>query len=206
MLDTGSTAWVLASAALVLFMTPGLAFFYGGMVRSKNVLGMLMQNYFAMGLVSVLWAVVGFSLAFGGSGGWIGSFEFAFLKDMQNAALQLPGYTGPYALAIPAILFCAYQMMFAVITPALITGATADRLKFKSYAVFLGAWSILVYSPVAHWVFSPNGWLFKRGALDFAGGTVVHINAGIAALAVVLLIGRRRGYPRRAHATAQPAA
>jgi Amt family ammonium transporter len=194
-LDTGSTAWVLASAALVLFMTPGLAFFYGGMVRSKNVLGMLMQNYFAMGLVSVLWALVGFSLAFGGSGGWIGNFEFAALKDMQNAALQLPGYTDAYALAIPAILFCAYQMMFAVITPALITGATADRLKFQSFAVFLGAWSILVYSPVAHWVFSPNGWLFKRGALDFAGGTVVHINAGIAALAVVLLVGRRRGYP-----------
>ncbi len=194
-LDTGSTAWVLASAALVLFMTPGLAFFYGGMVRSKNVLGMLMQNYFAMGLVSVLWAVVGFSLAFGGSGGWTGSFEFAFLKDMQVPELQLPGYAGPYALAIPAILFCAYQMMFAIITPALITGATADRLKFKSYAVFLGVWSILVYSTVAHWVFSPNGWLFKRGALDFAGGTVVHINAGIAALAVVLLIGRRRGYP-----------
>jgi Amt family ammonium transporter len=185
----------LVSAALVLFMTPGLAFFYGGMVRSKNVLGMLMQNYFAMGLVSVLWAVVGFSLAFGGSGGWIGSFEFAFLKDMQNAALQLPGYQDQFALAIPAILFCAYQMMFAIITPALITGATADRLKFKSYVVFIAAWSILVYSPVAHWVFSPNGWLFKRGALDFAGGTVVHINAGIAALAVVLLIGRRRGYP-----------
>jgi Amt family ammonium transporter len=194
-IDAGSTAWVLISAALVLFMTPGLAFFYGGMVRSKNVLGMLMQNYFAIGLVSVLWAVVGFSLAFGGGGGWIGNFEFSFLKDMQNAALQLPGYTGAYALVIPAILFCAYQMMFAVITPALITGATADRLKFKSYAVFIGAWSILVYSPVAHWVFSPNGWLFKRGALDFAGGTVVHINAGIAALAVVLLIGRRRGYP-----------
>jgi Amt family ammonium transporter len=194
-LDSGSIAWVLVSAALVLFMTPGLAFFYGGMVRAKNVLGMLMQNYFAMGLISVLWAVVGFSLAFGGSNGWIGSFEFAGLKDMQNAALQLPGYNGAYALAIPAILFCAYQMMFAVITPALITGATADRLKFKSYAVFLGVWSILVYSPVAHWVFSPNGWLFKRGALDFAGGTVVHINAGVAALAVVLLIGRRRGYP-----------
>jgi Amt family ammonium transporter len=165
------------------------------MVRSKNVLGMLMQNYFAMGLISVLWAVVGFSLAFGGTGGWIGDFDFAFLKDMQHATTQLPGYEGDFVLLIPALLFCAYQMMFAVITPALITGATADRLKFRSYVVFLGAWSILVYSPVAHWVFSPNGWLFKRGALDFAGGTVVHINAGIAALAVVLLIGRRRGYP-----------
>src|SRR5581483_1262078 len=114
---------------------------------------------------------------------------------LQHAATVLPGYKDPYALAIPALLFCAYQMMFAIITPALITGATADRLKFASYAVFLGVWSIVVYSPVAHWVFSPNGWLFKRGALDFAGGTVVHINAGVAALAVVLLIGRRRGYP-----------
>ncbi len=195
MIDTGSTAWVLGSAALVLFMTPGLAFFYGGMVRAKNVLGMLMQNYFAMGLIGVLWAIVGFSLAFGGSGKWIGNFDFAFLKDLQHAATVLPGYKDPYALAIPALLFCAYQMMFAIITPALITGATADRLKFASYAVFLGVWSIVVYSPVAHWVFSPNGWLFKRGALDFAGGTVVHINAGVAALAVVLLIGRRRGYP-----------
>jgi len=194
-IDTGSTAWVLGSAALVLFMTPGLAFFYGGMVRAKNVLGMLMQNYFAMGLIGVLWAIVGFSLAFGGSGKWIGNFDFAFLKDLQHAATVLPGYKDPYALAIPALLFCAYQMMFAIITPALITGATADRLKFASYAVFLGVWSIVVYSPVAHWVFSPNGWLFKRGALDFAGGTVVHINAGVAALAVVLLIGRRRGYP-----------
>ena len=195
MLDSGSTAWVLTSTALVLFMTPGLAFFYGGMVRSKHVLGMLMQNFFAMGLVSVLWAVVGFSLAFGDGGKYIGNFDFAALKDLQHAATQLPGYEGDFVLVIPAILFCAYQMMFAVITPALITGATADRLKFGSWAVLLGAWSILVYSPVAHWVFSPTGWLFQRGALDFAGGTVVHINAGIAALAVVLIIGKRRGYP-----------
>jgi Amt family ammonium transporter len=186
---------VLVSTALVLFMTPGLAFFYGGMVRGKHVLGMLMQNFFAMGLVSVLWAIVGFSLAFGGGSKWIGNFDFAFLKDMHNAATQLPGYEGDFVLVIPAILFCAYQMMFAVITPALITGATADRLKFGSWAVLLGTWSILVYSPVAHWVFSPTGWLFQRGALDFAGGTVVHINAGIAALAIILIIGKRRGYP-----------
>ena len=195
MLDSGSTAWVLVSTALVLFMTPGLAFFYGGMVRGKHVLGMLMQNFFAMGLVSVLWAVVGFSLAFGDGGKWIGNFDFAGLKDLQHAATQLPGYQGDFALVIPAILFCAYQMMFAVITPALITGATADRLKFGSWAVLLGVWSIVVYAPVAHWVFSPTGWLFQRGALDFAGGTVVHINAGIAALAVILIIGKRRGYP-----------
>jgi Amt family ammonium transporter len=195
-IDTGNTAWVLASAALVLFMTPGLAFFYGGMVRSKHVLGMLMQNFFAMGLVSVLWAVAGFSIAFGDGGKWIGDLDFSFLQDVGRADLVLPGYTDAFALSIPPMAFCAFQLMFAIITPALITGATADRLKFKSYAVFLGLWSLLVYSPVAHWVFSPTGWLFKRGALDFAGGTVVHINAGIAALAVVIVIGARRGYPR----------
>jgi Amt family ammonium transporter len=186
---------VLVSAALVLFMTPGLAFFYGGMVRSKNVLGMLMQNFFAMGLISVIWAVVGFSLAFGDGGDWIGNFDFAFLKDMQLADVQLPGYVGDFGLTIPPLLFCAYQMMFAIITPALITGATADRMKFRAYVVFIGLWAVLVYSPVAHWVFSPTGWLFKRGALDFAGGTVVHINAGIAALALILVLGKRRGYP-----------
>jgi Amt family ammonium transporter len=195
-LDAGSIAWVLTASALVLFMTPGLAFFYGGMVRGKHVLGMLMQNFFCMGLVSVLWGLVGFSLAFGDGGKYIGNFDFAFLKDMQDGSLQLPGYSDSYVLVIPAILFCAYQMMFAIITPALITGATADRLKFKSWVVLLGLWSILVYSPVAHWVFSPTGWLFQRGALDFAGGTVVHINAGIAALAIVLIIGKRRGYPK----------
>ena len=196
-MDSGNTAWVLASAALVLFMTPGLAFFYGGMVRAKHVLGMLMQNFFAMGLISVIWAVVGFSLAFGDGGDWIGNFDFAFLEDLHLADTQLPGYEGDFALTIPAIIFVAYQMMFAIITPALITGATADRLKFRGYAVFLGLWSVLVYSPVAHWVFSPTGWLFKRGALDFAGGTVVHINAGVAALALVAVIGPRRGYPQQ---------
>ncbi|HEX2700291.1 MAG TPA: ammonium transporter [Acidimicrobiales bacterium] len=196
--DTGNTAWVLTSAALVLFMTPGLAFFYGGMVRSKNVLGMLMQNFFSMGLVSVLWAVAGFSLAFGDGGGWIGNLDFAGLKDVGSAALELPGYSGAFALSIPPIVFCAYQMMFAVITPALITGAIADRVRFAGWATFLGLWLVLVYAPVAHWVFSPTGWLFERGALDFAGGTVVHINAGVAALAVVLVIGKRKGWPREA--------
>ena len=196
-IDSGATAWVLISAALVAFMTPGLAFFYGGMVRSKNVLGMLMQNFFAMGLISVLWAVVGFSLAFGGSGKYIGNFDFAFMKDLATLD-ALPGYTGDFALAIPVLAFFAYQMMFAVITPALITGATADRLKFSAYAILIGVWSIIVYPAVAHWVFSPNGWLFQRGALDFAGGAVVHINAGAAALAVVLVLGNRKGWPREA--------
>ena len=196
-IDSGATAWVLTSAALVAFMTPGLAFFYAGMVRSKNVLGMLMQNFFAMGLISVLWAVAGFSLAFGGTGKYIGNFDFALMKDLATIE-SLPGYTGDFALAIPVLAFFAYQMMFAVITPALITGATADRLKFSAYAILIGIWAIIVYPTVAHWVFSPNGWLFQRGALDFAGGAVVHINAGAAALAVILVLGNRKGWPREA--------
>ena len=193
-IDAGDTAWVLASAALVLFMTPGLAFFYGGMVRGKNVLGMLMQNVFCMGLVSVLWAFVAFSLAFGKDhGGLIGGFDLVGLKGLFSGTVP-----GLQALTIPALAFVAFQMMFAVITPALITGATADRMRFGGWVLFLALWSIIVYAPVAHWVFAPTGWLFKRGALDFAGGTVVHVNAGIAALAVVLVLGKREGWPKEA--------
>ena len=181
-MDSGNTAWVLISAALVLFMTPGLAFFYGGMVRSKNVLGMLMQNIFAMGLVSTLWAIVGFTLVFGKSdNGWIGNLDFLLLADVNTLDGDIPG-----------MALVAFQMMFAVITPALITGATADRLKFSSYAVLIGFWSLLVYVPAAKWVF--NGWLLERGALDFAGGTAIHINAGMAALAVILVVGNRKGH------------
>ena len=187
-INAGDTAWVLAAAALVMFMTPGLALFYGGMVRGKNVLTMLMQNFFCLGLVSVLWAVILYSLAFGGTNKWIGNLDFAWMGNFNTAP---PGL----ALTIPPSLFNGYQLMFAVITPALITGAIADRMRFGAWVLFLGLWSILVYGPVAHWVFAPSGWLFQRGALDFAGGTVVHINAGIAALAVVLVIGRRRGWP-----------
>jgi Amt family ammonium transporter len=199
-LDSGNTAWVLASAALVLFMTPGLAFFYGGMVRSKNVLGMLMQNFFSMGLVSVLWVLFVFSLAFGPDvgGGFLGDLSLAGLKDVTNPEYALPGYAGDLALSIPPLAFCAFQLMFAIITPALITGATADRMKFAAWVAFLAGWIVLAYAPVAHWVFSPNGWLFEFGALDFAGGTVVHINAGIAALALVLVLGKRRGWPGEA--------
>lgn len=181
-MDTGDTAWVLTAAALVLFMTPGLAFFYAGMVRSKNVLGMLMQNIFAMGLISTLWAILGFSLVFGDSGnGWIGNFDFLFLADVKDLDSNIPG-----------MALVAFQMMFAVITPALITGATADRLKFSSYAVLIGFWSMLVYVPVAKWVW--NGWILDMGALDFAGGTAIHINAGVAALVVVMIIGNRKGH------------
>ena len=196
-IDTGATAWVLISIALVAFMTPGLAFFYGGMVRAKNVLGMLMQNIFAMGLITILWATVGFSLAFGGSGKYIGNFDFAFMKNLSTIT-ALPGYTGDFGLVIPIMAFFAFQMMFAVITPALITGATADRLKFSAYAILIGVWAVIVYPTVAHWVFSPNGWLFQLGALDFAGGAVIHVNAGVAALAIVLVMGNRKGWPREA--------
>jgi ammonium transporter, Amt family len=190
MINAGDTAWVLASAALVMFMTPGLALFYGGMVRSKNVLGMLMQNFFCLGLVSLIWAALTYSLAFHGSGKWLGDLDLAWLRD---ASTTYP--TGLEALTIPPYVFLAFQLMFAIITPALITGALADRMKWSAWVWLVGLWSILVYAPVAHWVFSPAGWLFRRGALDFAGGTVVHINAGIAALAVVLVLGKRRGWP-----------
>ena len=192
-MDPGNTAWMLAATALVLFMTPGLALFYGGMVRGKNVLGMLMQNIFAMGLLAVVWAAVAFSLAFGdaGNGGFIGNFDYAWLRDVGPALTDQEFLS---FLTIPFILFCAYQMTFAIITPALITGATADRLKFGAYAVFIGVWLVLVYGPVAHMVFA-GGWLADMGALDFAGGAVVHMNAGAAALALVLLVGRRKGYP-----------
>jgi len=155
------------------------------------VLGMLMQNFFALGIVSILWAVVCYSLAFGGTGPLIGNFQFAFFKDVSTVAP--PGLSG---LPVPPLLFSGYQMMFAVITPALITGAIADRMRFKAWVWFIGIWAVIVYSPVAHWVFSPEGWLNKAGALDFAGGAVVHINAGIAALAAVLVLGRRRGWPQ----------
>ncbi len=192
-IDTGSTAWVLASAALVLLMTPGLAFFYGGMVRRKNVLGMLMQNYVVIGIVSIVWVVLSFSLAFGAGNGFIGDLHFAGLQHMSEV---IPGYVGSAAQTIPPMVFVVFQLMFAIITPALITGSTADRWRFAAFVPFIVAWSILVYGPVAHWVFSPEGWLFKLGALDFAGGTVVHINAGTAGLAMALVLGKRRGWPK----------
>ncbi|WP_131748898.1 ammonium transporter [Frankia sp. Cppng1_Ct_nod] len=188
-LSAGNTAWILAASALVLLMTPGLAFFYGGMVRSKNVLGMLMQNFFCMGIVSVVWVLLTYSIAFGDANQIIGGFHFVGLQHMTEA---VPGGLGA---TIPPIVFVSFQLMFAIITPALITGATADRWKFGPFIVFVTVWAILVYAPVAHWVFAPSGWLAKRGAEDFAGGTVVHANAGAAALAVALVLGKRRGWP-----------
>src|SRR6202008_1147996 len=153
---------MLTSAALVLFMTPGLAFFYGGMVRAKNMLAMLMQNFFAIGLIAVIWAVIGYTLAFGGHGPVIGDFEFFGLKDVATTYPQGGANDAWFgAFTFPPIVFMAYQGMFAIITPALITGAIADRMKFSAWVWFLGLWSIIVYSPVAHWVFSPAGWLFK---------------------------------------------
>ena len=187
-INPGDTAWVLGSAALVLFMTPGLALFYGGMVRAKNLLTMLMQNFICMGIVTVLWVVVGYTLAFGrlGDSGWLGDFDFVGMTAISPA--RRSG-------TIPALAFVAFQLTFAVITPALITGATADRMRFGAWAWFVAIWSLVVYSPVAHWVFA-GGWLATRGALDFAGGTVVHVNAGAAALALVLLLKPRRGWPK----------
>jgi Amt family ammonium transporter len=194
--DSGDTAWVLVSAALVLFMTPGLALFYGGMVGRKNVLAMLMQNFGVMAVVSLVWVWVTYSLAFGpdwGGAGLLGTLHFAGLGHLGQA---VPGFRGAKAQTIPPVAFVIFQMMFAIITPALLTGSGADRMKFGAFLIFVVAWSVLVYAPVAHWVFSPEGWLARRGTEDFAGGTVVELNAGMAGAALALLTGRRRGWPR----------
>ena len=193
-MDTGDTAWVLASSALVLFMTPGLAMFYGGMVRAKNVLGTLMHSVFAMGLISVLWVVIGYTLAFGPDvGGLIWRLDFAGFTNVGEAA-----HPDALGATIPHTAFAIFQMMFAIITPALPTAAFAARMKFTGYVLFMSLWLLLVYAPIAHWVWHPEGWLFKLGALDFAGGTVVHINAGVAALAAIIVIGKRRGFGKEA--------
>lgn len=192
MINSGDTAWVLMSTALVMLMTaPGLAFFYGGLVRRKNVLATMMQSFFVLCLISIQWVLWGYSLAFGPDK-WhlIGNLEWVALRGVgmvPNAA---------YAATIPHLLFMAYQMMFAVITPGLITGAFAERMKFSTYAVFTLAWATLVYDPICHWVWGEGGWLRNMGALDFAGGTVVHVSSGISALVAALILGKRRGYGR----------
>jgi Amt family ammonium transporter len=186
-IDTGDTAWVLMSIALVMLMTPGLALFYGGLVRRKNVLSTIMQSIFILALVSVTWVLFGFTLAFGTDvNGWgiIGGLDFIGLHGIGKDPIS-------YAPTIPASAYMAFQMMFAIITPALITGAFAERKKFKAFVIFTLLWTLLVYSPIAHWVWGQGGWLNKLGAIDFAGGTVVHISSGVAALVAALVLGPR---------------
>jgi Amt family ammonium transporter len=187
--DSGDTAWLLISAALVMLMTPGLALFYGGMVRTKNVLGTIMQSFVALGVITIQWAFYGYSLAFGPDMGHvIGSLDWAGLRGVG-----LDPFAG-YCATVPHQAFMIFQMMFSVITPALITGAFAERFKFKTYLVFLILWSTFVYDPIAHWVWGIGGWIRNLGGLDFAGGLVVHISAGVAALAAALVVGKRKGY------------
>jgi Amt family ammonium transporter len=186
-IDTGDTAWLLVSCALVLLMTPALALFYGGLVGRKNVLSTIMHSMAAIPILSIKWALFGYSLAFGSSyQGLIGGTDFIGMKGLAGAVHG----------TVPALAFAAFQMMFAVITPALISGAFAERMKFSAYVVFILAWSTLVYDPVCHWVWAEGGWLLKSGALDFAGGTVVHLTAGVSALVCALVLGKRIGYPK----------
>jgi ammonium transporter, Amt family len=191
-IDSGATAWMLTSTALVLLMIPGLAMFYGGLVRSKNVLGTIMHSYVAMGIISVLWVIMGYSMCFGGNvlGGWFGwNKDYFFLKGIDTNIMDA---------GIPEYVFSMFQGKFAIITPALIAGAFAERVSFKAYCFFIALWSLLVYNPLCHWVWASDGFLFKlgaKGAIDFAGGTVVHISAGVSGLVAALYLGARRGYP-----------
>ena len=188
-INSGDTAWMLISTALVLMMTPALAFFYGGMVRRKNILSTLNLSFITIALISLQWVLIGYSLSFGkGLGGWLGGLNFLGFNGVGAAP------NSEYAPTIPHLAFAAYQMMFAVITPALITGAFVERIKFKTYLLFTLIWATLVYDPVAHWVWGTGGFLRTLGALDFAGGTVVHILAGFSALAFALVIGKRKGF------------
>src|SRR4030043_134366 len=188
-MNTGDTAFILISSALVMLMTPGLALFYGGMTRNKNVLGTLMQSFIMLGIITVEWVLWGYSTAFGPDhAGIIGGLDWLGLKGvgMEPSAV--------YGPTIPHMAFMVFQCMFATITPALITGAFAERVKFSAFVLFTLLWATLVYDPLAHWVWGAGGWLGKMGALDFAGGTVVHISSGVSALAAALVIGRRLGY------------
>ncbi|MGH9103054.1 MAG: ammonium transporter [Acidimicrobiales bacterium] len=195
-MSAGDTAWMLVATALVLFMTPGVALFYGGLVRAKNVLAIMMQSFLCISLVSVAWALFVFSLAFGADagGGLIGNLGLVGLGHLGG------GIPGLGHLHVPPLVYAAFQMMFAVVTAALITGGSADRLKLSGFVVFILLWTVVVYGVLAHWVFSPSGWLAHRGVLDFAGGSVVEINSGFSALALALVVGRRRGWPGEAMA------
>jgi Amt family ammonium transporter len=189
-IDTGDTAWLLMSSALVMLMTPGLALFYGGMVRRKNILSTIMMSFACLGLVGLLWVLYGYSLSFGADkGGFIGGLNFIGLNNVGQTPSAI------YATTVPHLAFMIFQAMFAIITVALITGSIVERMKFSALVVFSALWLTVVYLPVAHWVWGSGGWLAKYGALDFAGGSVVHINAGVSALALALLLGRRRGFP-----------
>jgi Amt family ammonium transporter len=195
-LDTGNTAWMLTSTALVLFMTiPGLALFYGGMVRKKNVLATMMQSFAITALISIIWMVAGYSLAFQEGNAYFGGFGRLFLNGMGLDAMS-----GTDGANIPESVFMTFQMTFAIITPALIAGAFADRMKFSAMLWFMAIWSLVVYSPIAHWLWGPGGWLAGKGVLDYAGGTVVHINAGIAGLVAAIVLGKRLGYGKEAMA------
>ncbi|HSW58806.1 MAG TPA: ammonium transporter [Dehalococcoidales bacterium] len=188
-INAGDTAWMLVSTAMVMFMTPGLAFFYGGMVRRKNTLSTIMMSFMTLGVIGVAWVLFGYSLAFGtGGGGFIGGFNYLFLNNVGQDPSPV------YASTVPHLTFAAYQMMFAIITVALITGAVVERVKFSAMVVFALVWFVLVYTPVAHWVWSTDGWLLKLGALDFAGGTVVHITAGVSAFSLAWLLGPRKDF------------
>jgi Amt family ammonium transporter len=187
-MNGGDTAWILVATAMVMVMLPGLALFYGGLVRRKNVLSTIMHSFFGLALVSVVWVLVGFSLAFGHDITGLGLLGGSDYVGFSNVGLD-PSPT--YATTIPFVLFAGFQLMFAAITPALITGAFAERKRFASFVIFTVLWSLVVYSPIAHWVWAADGWLYKLGALDFAGGTVVHASSGVSALVVALLIGRR---------------
>src|SRR6476660_7569718 len=187
-ISAGDTAWMLISTALVMLMTPALGFFYGGLVRQKNVLSTIMHSFFILALISVQWVLWGYSLAFGPDvKGIIGGLDWVGLRGVGFEP------NADYAPTIPHQAFMAFQMMFAIITPALITGAFAERKRFKAFVLFSVAWSTLVYAPIAHWVWSPNGWLAHLGVLDFAGGTVVHLSSGVSALVAALIVGRRLG-------------
>ncbi|MFN3489234.1 MAG: ammonium transporter [Emticicia sp.] len=192
-INSGDTAWMLVSTALVLIMTPGLAYFYGGMVNTKNVISTMLQSFIAMGVISVLWVTVGFSLAFGDSiGGFVGDPRTFFMfRNVLEHKLAL-GSSDQIKFTIPFVVFAFFQLKFAVITPALVTGSLAERINFKSYVLFIILFSIFVYAPLAHWTWHPEGFLFKMGVLDFAGGTVVHMSAGWAALAGAIYLRRRR--------------
>ncbi len=195
-IDTGTTAWMLISTALVLLMVPGLAMFYGGLVRTKNVLGTMMHSFAAMAIIGVIWAVFGYSMAFGPGEGWAGwNSDYVLLRGIDSTIMEIT--VNGEKRGIPSLVYAMFQGKFAIITPALIAGAFAERVRFKAYCIFIALWSVLVYNPLCHWVWADGGFLAGK-AIDFAGGTVIHISAGVAGLVSALYLGSRRGYPATA--------